>query len=777
MDNGVNKLKWFTAKRIHWLWMFRSLLLFHCTFFINHYTLSQPGTWQTHFSYRSAQSVTIVGQNMYAATRNGFFRYNKTTSEISLITRDNGLSDVSISRVLALPDQQRLMLVYRSGTIDFLTINAEGEPGDVTTITTIATSDRIPAGFRRINHINRAGNTAYLSTDFGLVVFDLSRNEIRDTYFTPVTNTVPASVLMTAVLGDSLYALTRPVASQTATSIRVVRISPTTNITDPANWRPSPMPVLGSGVLSPTMLVSDSNRLLASVNEISNGIYARSAAGAWSLIQSSTGQTGVYTSSAGVSTFLVNSAGGAVLTTPGSTSYTGPLLQNPREVVPDGNLVWVADTTSGLLEASSAGFRRVTPEGPFADSFYHLFAYANQLVALPGNNQQTIALPNNKPEVEQYDGSAGRWTSSPLNNITQPFNSAAYLPTERLLFLGSYGGGLWSQMDGQTPGSSAIQRVTTPNLLSPLITALATDAGGNLWIGNQAGSGSASLHVRRPSGQFESFTRIGSVPIAQIVPDDYGTLWLRLTYGVLLAFNPVTGQQRYFSTVPGDGNLPGNNVTAIVRDRNGLIWVGTDRGVTVFDDPSQVFNGNISANTPIFDRRRLLATETITAMTVDGSNRKWIATESALYRFGPDGTTLESRFTPSDSPLPSNTINALAIEPVSGRVFISTMGGLVSYGGVATEPSNSLTGITIFPNPVRPDFAGLVGIRGLTDNAVVKILDAAGQLVYETRAQGGTATWNLLDYRGRSAQTGIYLVLVITANGEEGIAGKLAVVR
>lgn len=733
---------------------------------------AQPGTWQTHFSYRSAQSVAVVGQNVYAATRNGFFRYNKTTAETSLLTRDDGLSDVSISRVLALPDQQRLMLVYRSGTIDFLSVNTEGEPGDVSTIKTIATSDRIPAEFRGINHINRAGNTVYLSTDFGLVVFDLSRNEIRDTYFTAVTNNSPAPILMSAVLGDSLYALTRPVASQTATNIRAVRLAATTNLADPANWRPSPMPVLGSTMLTPTLLVSDSNRLLASVNAGRNGIYARSAAGAWSLIQSSTGQTGVFSSSAGVSTVLVNGSGVSVLTTPVSTSYTGPLLQNPREVIPDGNLVWVADTTSGLLEASSAGFRRVAPEGPFANSFENLFAYANQLVALPGTNQQTTAIPDNKPEVEQYDVSAGHWTSAPLNNLAQPFNSAAYLPTERLLFLGSYGGGLWSQAEGQLP-----VRVTSSNLVSPLVTTLATDATGNLWIGDRASSGGASLHVRRPSGQFESFTRLGALPIAQIVPDDYGTLWLRLTYGVLLAFNPTTGQQRYFSTAPGDGNLPGNTVTAVVRDRNGLIWVGTDRGVTVFDDPSQVFIGNVSANSPIFDGRRLLGTETITAMTVDGGNRKWIATESALYRFGPDGTTLESRFIPSDSPLPSSTINALAIEPGSGRVFISTSGGLVSYGGIATEPSNALTGITIFPNPVRPDFAGLVGIRGLTDNAVVKILDAAGQLVYETRAQGGTATWNLLDYRGRSAQTGIYLVVVITANGEEGIAGKLAVVR
>ena len=767
---------YFSAMRLLLLIVYWSLFTAHC--------FSQPGVWQTHFSYRSAQSVAVVGQNVYAATRNGFFRYNKTTSETRLLTRDDGLSDVSISRVLALPDQSRLLLAYRSGSIDFLTVNATGEPRDILTINTITTSDRIPASFRGINHINRAGNTAYLSTDFGLVIFDLSRNEIRDTYFSPVTNGTPTSVLMTAILGDSLYALARPNPMfPAATTIQAVRLSQTTNIADPANWRPSQGFTADGFLLNATQLVTDKGRLLASTNAVAGGkaggIYSRTptTANMWSLLQRSTNQAGVFSNSTGASTFIQTVINESVLTVPGSTSYTGPLLQNPREVIPDGNLVWVADTTSGLLETSSAGFRRVAPEGPFADSFQNLFAYANQLVALPGDNQQIISVPDNKPDVEQFDVSASHWTSNPLANLAQSFNSAAYLPTERQLFLGSYGGGLWSQTEGQTPGTTTIQRVTTPSLVSPLVTALATDPSDNLWIGDRASSSGASLHVRRPNGQFESFARLGSLPIAQIVPDDYGTLWLRLTYGVLLAFNPATGQQRYFSTIRGDGNLPSNNVTAIVRDRNGLIWVGTDRGVTVFDDPSQVFIGNVSANTPIFDSRRLLATETITAMTVDGGNRKWIATESALYRFGPDGTTLDSRFTPSDSPLPSSTINALAIEPGSGRVFISTAGGLVSYGGVATEPSNSLTGITIFPNPVRPDFAGLVGIRGLTDNAVVKILDAAGQLVYETRAQGGTATWNLLDYRGRSAQTGIYLVVVLAANGEEGIAGKLAVVR
>lgn len=747
------------------------LLTAHCLL-LTAYCRAQPGTWQTHFSYRSAQSVAIVNQNVYAATRNGFFRYDKSTSETRLLTRDDGLSDASISRVLALPDQQRLMLAYRSGTIDFLATNPTGEPGEVLTINTIATSERVPALFRGINHINRVGNMAYLGTDFGLVVFDLVRNEIRDTYFSPVTNRTPASLLMTAVLGDSLYALTRLNSTfPSATSIRAVRLSPTTNIADPANWRPSEQ--LPTGQVS--MLVVEPNRLLASVNESgrnNGGIYARSPTGKWSQVQGSSGLAGVFSGSAGASTYIQNRLMGPLLTVPGSGSFTGSLLQNPREVVPNGNRVWVADTTNGLLEASATGFRQVAPDGPLTDAFQNLFAYPNRLIALPGNTQTNSNLAQTQPEAEQYDVAAGRWQSNPIATLNQSFNSAAYLIGEQKLYLGSYGGGLWSQAEGQAP-----TRITNPGPVGPLITALATDAEGNLWISDQSGGNGASLHVRRPNGQFESFTKLGGVPVAQIVPDDFGTLWLRLTYNVLLAFNPKTGQQRYFSTAPGDGNLPGNDVTAIVRDRNGLIWVGTDRGVTVFDDPARVFTGNVSANAPIFDRRRLLGTETITAMAVDGGNRKWMATESALYRIGPDGTTLENRFTPANSPLPTTSINALAIEPVSGRVFVSTSGGLVSYGGIATEPADALTGITVFPNPVRPDYSGLVGIRGLTDNAVVKILDAAGQLVYETRSEGGTATWNLVDYRGRSAQTGIYLVVVITANGQEGIAGKLAVVR
>ena len=258
---------------------------------------------------------------------------------------------------------------------------------------------------------------------------------------------------------------------------------------------------------------------------------------------------------------------------------------------------------------------------------------------------------------------------------------------------------------------------------------------------------------------------------------------MRLTLGNgLIVFDPATNRVRYLSTQTGQGGLPTNSVRALVNDRSGAIWVGTDAGPAVFDNPYGAFDAAIDAQLPRLNGRRLLPNEVVTTIAVDGGNRKWLGTRSGLYQVSPDGSQLLQTFTAQNSPLPVNTVQALAIEPVSGKLFIQTgtdtrAYGLVSYQGTATEPAEILTNISIFPNPVRPDFSGTVGIRGLTENATVKILDAGGQLVYETRSQGGTATWNLIDYKGRQAQTGIYLVVVITADGAEGVKGKLAVVR
>ena len=739
------------------------LLIVHLSFIIHHLSFAQIGTWQSHASYQSGQSVAVVGNYVYAATQNGFFYYNPSTNETQTLHKTTGLSDVGISRLLYLADQQRLLIAYQNGNLDFLTLSATGEPGAVTNLNTIRVATTLPTA-RTINHVNRVGNNAYLSTDFGLVVVDLLKNEIRDTYFSQRADGTPLPIFQTAITTDSLYALTAPLRlPSTANQLRAVRFASNVNIADPANWRNVAAP--GQATES---IITNQGQLVATVNQ--QGIYARQNS-RWILTQSlSNALIRLFPAPTGFAL-----ATNQTITLSGGGTFSGPALLNPRDVITDGSRVWIADATNGLLISNSATLQRIAPEGPTRDQFASLYAYPQTLVALPSDTQSTTAL---QPPVDVLFVSNQRWASGSVAGVTIGFNSAVYLPADQRLYLGSFGQGLWSQTPGQP-----ITLVALPNTISSFISGLATDLDGNLWIATGGSTGSANLHVRRPDGQFQSFPFVNRGVITQIVPDDNGFIWLRLDVGNgLLVFDPQQNRSRPLSTFSGQGSLPSNTVRSLVKDRTGAIWAGTDLGPRVFDNPAGAFDGSINAQAPLINGRYLLTNEAVNAIAVDGGNRKWIGTQNGLYRVAPDGSQLLNTFTADNSPLPYNQIQALAIEPISGKLFIQSGSsdrtyGLVSYQGTATEPAEALSNLTIFPNPVRPDFTGTVGINGLTDNATVKILDAGGQLVYETRSQGGTAVWNLLDYRGRRAQTGIYLVIVVQIDGSEGLAGKLAVVR
>ncbi len=258
-----------------------------------------------------------------------------------------------------------------------------------------------------------------------------------------------------------------------------------------------------------------------------------------------------------------------------------------------------------------------------------------------------------------------------------------------------------------------------------------------------------------------------------------GLTWSRLPDylgGGISVKNSQTNKQRILSTSIGNGGLPSSLIHSLAIDTDGFIWFASERGVGYFIPDGILSGTQVDAVLPVYGQRKLFSSERSNAISVEPGNRKWIGTDNGLFQFSADGTELIKQFTASDSPLPSSKISALNFEGETGLLFVDTPNGMVSYRSDASTANENLATITVFPNPVRPNFDGVLGVKGLMDNSTVKFTDLSGRLVYETRSQGGTASWNLNDYTGKRVRGGIYLIIIVSSDRSEKMAGKLAVI-
>ena len=302
-------------------------------------------------------------------------------------------------------------------------------------------------------------------------------------------------------------------------------------------------------------------------------------------------------------------------------------------------------------------------------------------------------------------------------------------------------------------------------------------AGGAIWaadgqkglLSNVAGSFAA---YNPPQQDTTIFPRPDS-----IVTDLAGNTWARngVSGGIAVREN-ANGRQRNLSTSTGNGSLPSMVINSLAVDRDGYIWFASDRGVG-YIVPFDIFDaGRVDAILPVYGQQKLFSTEKSTALAVEAGNRKWIGTTTGLYLFNADGTELVSHFDAENSPLPSSEIRALRYDAGGGLLYADTPNGLVALRTGSSEAAENLTTVTFFPNPVRPNYDGAIGFKGLMENSTVKVTSLSGRLVFETRSQGGTASWNLRDYTGNRAKGGIYMVFIVSGNGSETLAGKLAVI-
>ncbi len=222
------------------------------------------------------------------------------------------------------------------------------------------------------------------------------------------------------------------------------------------------------------------------------------------------------------------------------------------------------------------------------------------------------------------------------------------------------------------------------------------------------------------------------------------------------------------------------------EDKEGNIWFGTDAG------PIELLASDIADGGTMFQQIKiprndgsnladyLLSGVDINCMAVDGGNRKWFGTSRlGVYVISSDNMEQVYHFTASNSSLLSDNVESIVIDDATGTVYIGTDKGLCSYASDATGGSTTLEkdNIYAYPNPVTPDYTGVVTVVGLTYNSEIHITTSSGQLVAKGRSNGGTFTWDTCDQQGRRVASGVYMVMAATEDGKKGVVSKIAVVR
>ncbi len=752
----------------------------------------RTGEWEDHLSFANAFRVEAAGQKVFCATAGGIFYRDLEDNSLIKLSRRAGLSDVAIQTFSYNADRGVLVVAYRNSNIDLV------YPERVVNLADL--QRKLMSGDKTINRISIFGAEAYLSTGFGIVVVNLNRNEIRDTYIIGENGTqLPVFDIETD--GNYLYAAT-------ASGIYSAPVAGV-NLLDYRNWTRDVSHPRSNGKFSHIRrfngeLISVYTRGTWDGDEL----YALRN-GNWQRVLQEVGfvndlQSGAdYLTVTGRSEVRIFSrsfqrVGHIIDYVLESDRITG-IDSRSASIGSDGT-IWVADFREGLIGITQQAFQRNRPEGPSDNYAFALNFEGNRLWVASGGRTDPWNNQFRSPVFHQFE--EGQWKSFDSKAIPElegfyDIVQVAVHPTDRdHVFVASWGGGLLEFKDGKlltrhnnlnSPLESALP--AQPNEPYTRIGGMAFDGENRLWLTNsQSGKG---LHAYSPGKGWESVQLSGfegfQYTIGQLLVSGRSDKWIVLPRGRdLYVVGKDPSQKRhlpvtsYFNNGQVEIVNRMNDVYSIAEDLNGDIWVGTSKGVAVFGNPSRIWSEDTfyayqpSLNLGDGNYRPLLETETITSILVDGANRKWLGTKSqGLFLVTERGDRELLHFTAENSPLLSNSITSLAMDSRTARIYIGTDQGLTSYQGDAPVGEKGFEAMYVYPNPVREDYHGSVIITGLMKDSDVRITDVAGNLVHKARSTGNRVEWDGRNFNGRRVSTGVYLVFAADASGENSRMTKL----
>ncbi len=758
--------------------LFISLLLI---LFLRANSQTPVGSWSDHLAYNTAKCLAVGSTEIYVSTGSSIIIYNKEFAELRKLSRTNGLTESGISTIAWSEENKTLIIAYTTGNIDLMKGSIIYNIPDI--------SRKYIPGNKEINRIKTNGKYAYMASSFGIVLIDINKREIYDTW-KPGDGSSVSDVWDITFGNNRIYAAT-------SSGVYYADVS-NPGLAYFGNWS-----VVGS-LPNPsgkyTALVFSGGMLYANLSvPYSAGDYVYIIDGGSSLFSYipgvfntsfDLGTSGFTISSSSSLRYYINGVLGKTI-----TSYGGSLAPpNVSQAVVEGGNLWIADLSSGLVKGENmSAFSIFTLPGPVSNNAYSITSYNGKTIIGGGGGDASWNNQWRSLEISVFENNG--WTSVLPMTFKDPMRALIDPEDNNHFFVSTWGGGLLEYQNNvlkkQYKESNSPMQTIIAGQPYVRICGLAMDKSKNLWITQTGVPG--SIKVLRPDDTWIVNPITIDVPtIGDIIIAKNGYKWIVLPrgYGLFVLDDNNTpdvftdDRSKKMLVKDSEGRTI-SSVYSIAEDLDGNIWVGTDQGPLIYYNPEKVFTSELNAfhikiprndGTDLADY--MLGTEIITSIAVDGANRKWLGTfSSGAYLLSPDGTKQIKNYNEQNSPILSNSIVALSVDNKTSDVWFGTSKGVQSIRGDAKEGEDKFTNVYTFPNPVREDFTGNVTITGLMRDSQIRITDISGNLVYQTVSDGGLASWDLKTYNGKRVATGVYLVFCASNDGAESMVTKMLVIR
>ena len=735
------------------------------------WTYGNMHLWRAHSAYSIIDEVAVMKEKVFALSNHSLFAVDKQSEELSYYSRLTGLNGAVISTIGYNPALNLLLVCYENGQIDV--INAKDE------IENIPDLYLKQANFSKIvNSIYMYENTAYLAMDFGILVLDMKKREIKDTYIIG-KDASEVNIKDITILGDSIYAVSPQLLYSAALS---------DPLSDYAYWQTQSLP----NGQEATALSAHKQQLYIIRDAV---LWSRNG-GQWHKHSTTFAAKDLCQTNQELFILPKDKDGVAIVGTDLSLQWQEMGIIS--DIQSDGNSLWFALDKYGLMRGSDR--QTFLPDGPINNTAYRMRFFGDRLYIVPGGRWAT---QNKTPaEIMFYENDS--WVNISHSQINEACNATildlmnvAQDPKDKdHYFVTSYGSGLLEMYRDEviklyTPSNSSLTSAVDkhPELYTRTDGAM-FDNQGYLWVLNT--SATNNIHIIDANGNtiakynlYSDGVRVPLYTPGEILVDHRNPTWkwiplCRYNTGLILLqdngtpTDPMDDKVTYHTEwydQNGKQVLP-ESIFSLAQDRDNTMWVGTNKGL--FLVPATIdFTTSNRCERVIIGRNDgtqlgdyLLENEQINIIVVDGGNRKWIGTASSgVFLLSPNGEETIEHFTSENSPLPSNNVLSIAIQESTGEVFFGTGQGLVSYMSDAIEPATDFNEIYAYPNPVHPNYKGLITIRGLMANTQVRIVDANGNLVTNIPSNGGEAIWDMTNAQGDRVATGIYTILCNTADG------------